>query len=235
LFDVSLSMAANDITPSRFSAAKSALHDMITTLENYNISLITFSKIPFIRIPFSTDTKAISTKRTQTKLSDFPPVQEFIWTAIGDALLLWIKNLEQFNDKQMQSWIIILITDWDSHEWTPIESVIPILQKKWIPVYVFGIWEQDFTIGIDQQSNTIKARVDLTLLQKIANQTNGQFFRILEAQSFQHTMQDIVKNIKTQEKEKVIEEYFSINLIFLIILFPTLFFQIYIQIQNTRK
>ena len=66
LFDVSLSMAADDIKPSRFDAAKSALNEMITTLDEYYISLITFSKIPFIRIPFSTDTETISNKRNHT-------------------------------------------------------------------------------------------------------------------------------------------------------------------------
>lgn len=43
LLDVSLSMAANDLSPSRFSAAKSSLISLIQKLDGYYISLITYS------------------------------------------------------------------------------------------------------------------------------------------------------------------------------------------------
>jgi Mg-chelatase subunit ChlD len=43
ILDVSLSMAANDIQPSRFVAAKAALISLIEHMDGYYISLITFS------------------------------------------------------------------------------------------------------------------------------------------------------------------------------------------------
>ena len=43
ILDVSLSMSANDIQPSRFVAAKTSLISLIKQLDGYDISLITFS------------------------------------------------------------------------------------------------------------------------------------------------------------------------------------------------
>jgi uncharacterized protein YegL len=126
IFDVSLSMAADDIKPSRYDSAKTALLKLIQKLDGYNISLITFSGIPFIYIPFSTDTNAIISKFKDTNLGDFPPTEDFIGTAIGDALLLGIKNLDKacpatrdsrvrLQDPEYPG-IIILITDGDSNK-----------------------------------------------------------------------------------------------------------------------
>jgi len=117
IFDVSISMAADDIKPSRYDAAKTALLTLIQKLDGYNISLIAFSGIPLIYIPFSTDTQATISKFQDTSLGDFPPTEDFVGTAIGDALLLAINNLDKIRlqDKEYPG-IIILITDGDSNK-----------------------------------------------------------------------------------------------------------------------
>ena len=43
IFDVSLSMAADDLKPSRFVAAKKSLISLVQQLDGYAISLIAFS------------------------------------------------------------------------------------------------------------------------------------------------------------------------------------------------
>ena len=64
ILDVSLSMAANDLQPSRFVAAKTSLISLIKQLDGYQISLITFSWKPFVYIPFSSSSWA--TLKTST-------------------------------------------------------------------------------------------------------------------------------------------------------------------------
>lgn len=68
VFDVSLSMTADDIKPSRFVAAKQALLRLMKKLEGYNLSVITFSGIPFVYIPFGNDTDAQIAKFEHTNL-----------------------------------------------------------------------------------------------------------------------------------------------------------------------
>jgi uncharacterized protein YegL len=95
VLDVSLSMSAYDISPSRFSAAKASLLELIRGLDGYNVSLITFSGIPFVAVPFSHDTPAVVANVERLSLSDFPAVKEFLGTALGDALLLGVQNLQK--------------------------------------------------------------------------------------------------------------------------------------------
>ena len=78
ILDVSLSMAADDIAPSRFFAAKKSLISLIQQLDGYSISLIAFSGKPFVYIPFSSSSSAIIRKLESTNLADFPPVKIFL-------------------------------------------------------------------------------------------------------------------------------------------------------------
>ena len=104
VLDVSLSMAANDIVPSRFTAAKQSLISLVQRLDWYYISLITFSWKPFISIPFSSSSSAIIAKLQKMNLGDFPPVKDFLWTALWDAMLLGVQNLQQFAH-QVLEWL----------------------------------------------------------------------------------------------------------------------------------
>ncbi|MBU0627460.1 VWA domain-containing protein [Patescibacteria group bacterium] len=165
-------MAADDIIPSRFVATKEALSDLIGNLDGYNASIITFSGIPFIYVPFSTDTNAILQKRNTTNLGDFPPTEDFVGTAIGDALLLGISNLDKIRGQDPEyPGIIILITDGDSNKgYDPIE-VLGLIQKKKVPVFTLGVGESDYLIGFDKRASPVKTSINIQLLQEISKQT----------------------------------------------------------------
>jgi hypothetical protein len=71
-------MAATDMEPSRFFAAKNSLIKLVQKLDGYYLSLISFSGKPFIYIPFSSDSSSIVSKLETMNLGDFPPVPDFI-------------------------------------------------------------------------------------------------------------------------------------------------------------
>lgn len=60
VFDISLSMLAEDISPSRITVAKSVVRDFIAERKNDRVGLIIFAGKPFVSIPFSTDYAGIS-------------------------------------------------------------------------------------------------------------------------------------------------------------------------------
>jgi len=72
-----------------------------------------FSGIPFVHMGFGTHTDSARAKWATTHLGQFPPVPQFVGTAIGDALLLGIQNMEM---NGFGSGIMILITDGDSNK-----------------------------------------------------------------------------------------------------------------------
>lgn len=236
LFDVSLSMAANDIQPSRYVAAKDSLVKLIKELDWYNISIIIFSGIPFVYSPFSTNSDAIAAKFDKTNLWDFPPTMDFLGTAIWDAMILWIQNLEKIKLKdQEQPWLIILLTDWDSNKWYDPMQVIDIAVKKQVPIFTLWVWTSDYVIGVDNIWQQVKTSINIPLLQEIANKSWWDFYRILEKQSFDIIFDRIAKLIKQQEKQRVEKKYIYLNdyLIFLISL--SLFSLISVRLYSLYK
>jgi Ca-activated chloride channel family protein len=55
VFDISLSMLAEDINPNRIEVAKSVVKDFISSRSDDRIGLVIFAGKPFVSIPFSTD------------------------------------------------------------------------------------------------------------------------------------------------------------------------------------
>jgi hypothetical protein len=70
-------------------------------------------------------------------LGDFPPVKEFLGTALGDALLLGVSNLQQFSHNDTyKPGIVILITDGDSNIGFDPTQVISYYQKTQVPLFI---------------------------------------------------------------------------------------------------
>lgn len=109
VFDISLSMLAEDISPSRLAVAKSVVRDFIAERRGDRIGLIIFAGKPFVSVPFSTDYSGISS--IVSGLSPDLIRQELpglSGTNIGDALLL--ANMA-YSGSRSPARSIILLTD----------------------------------------------------------------------------------------------------------------------------
>lgn len=233
ILDVSLSMSANDFSPSRFVAAKESLISLISKLDGYYISLITFSWKPFVSIPFSASSEAIVTKLRTMNLGDFPPVPDFLWTAIGDALLLGVKNLQQFSDQETyKPWIVVLITDGDSNIGFDPMQVVSYYQKIAVPLFVLGVGQENYLIGRDMRNTDITTNINLTLLQQLADKTSWKFYRVLGEKSFDSFFSELLQNVVEHQQQKIETVFWALNdyLIYLIfvLLFWLLAFRIYV-------
>ncbi len=233
ILDVSLSMSANDLSPSRFVAAKESLISLISKLDGYYISLITFSWKPFVYIPFSASSQAIVTKLRTMNLGDFPPVPDFLWTAIGDALLLGVKNLQQFSDQETyKPWIVVLITDGDSNIGFDPMQVVSYYQKIAVPLFVLGVGQENYLIGRDMRNTDITTNINLTLLQQLADKTSWKFYRVLGEKSFDSFFSELLQNVVEHQQQKIETVFWALNdyLIYLIfvLLFWLLTFRIYV-------
>lgn len=220
ILDVSLSMAANDLEPSRFVAAKTSLISLIQQLDGYSISLITFSWKPFVYVPFSSSSSAIIAKLQSMNLGDFPPVKDFLWTAIGDALLLGTQNLQQFaHQETYKPWIVILITDGDSNIGFDPMQVVSYYQKTQVPLFVLWVGQENFLIGRDARNDDVTTNINLTLLQQLADKTSGKFYRVLGEKSFDDFFAELSKDIFAQQQQKIQNILWELNdyLIYLLV------------------
>ncbi len=109
LLDVSNSMLARDLAPSRLENAKQAIAQLIDKLHSDRIGMIVFAGQAYVQLPVTTDYSAaklfLSTINT-----NMVPTQG---TAIGAAIDL---GMQSFDFKNGTGKAMILITDGENHE-----------------------------------------------------------------------------------------------------------------------
>lgn len=237
LLDVSLSMAATDVSPSRFSVAKSHVIDMVSRLEGYTTSLISFSGIPFISLPFSDDTPAMLQSLKDLSLDDFPAASDFLGTALGDALLLGVSNIHRLSADQ--PWMILLITDGDNNKGYDPADIFPLLLHQRIAVWVLAIGQSDYLIGYDQYHEPVLTSINIPLLETIAQQTSWAFLNVLATGDMQAFFDDFFHAVTDRELASVDIDYrYMDTLLFVILavcLFVLLSFHISFMLQYLKK
>lgn len=178
--DVSKSMLARDIPPSRLERAKRKVEDLVKMLEGDRIGLIAFAGASFVQCPLTLDYGAFSMFLDYLS-PDLIPVPG---TAIGDAVR---KGVESFNRRERTAKALILITDGEDHGSKPLEAA-ELAKKEGVRIFTIGIGQEDAGAPIpdpdgsggfvkDRQGNMVMSRLDEKTLQKIALETGGSYVR----------------------------------------------------------
>lgn len=176
--DVSRSMLAEDLKPSRLERAKLAVKDVIAGLEGDRVGLVIFAGTAVIKCPLTLDYGFF-----RMMLEDVSPESVSRGgTLIGDAVRKVVD--EVFIDKQKEFKDIILITDGEDHDSFPVEAAadagkagVRIIavgigdenQGKRIPV-TNAAGEKEF---LKYQGQEVWSRLDADSLRKMVNATPG--------------------------------------------------------------
>jgi Ca-activated chloride channel homolog len=181
LLDVSTSMLAQDIKPSRLEKAKYQISNLIRRLQGDRIGLIIFSGAAYVQIPLTTDYSAANLFLNAVDVNSVPQAG----TAIGPAITL---ATESFNYKTPTQKVIIAITDGEDHEGDVIEAVNNAVSKE-IKVYTIGLGSPEGTpipvynngqpagFKKDNDGNPILTKLDEATLRQIASAGKGKYFR----------------------------------------------------------
>lgn len=236
--DISGSMEAEDLKPSRIDAAKNVINDFIWKLKTDRLWLVVFAWKPFESIPLTFDYNILKETIWNLSTKNINQNQRWLqWTAIWDAILIsktlfkapkW-ESEEEYKDREK---VIILLTDWDANVWVdPILAWLSAKDEK-IKVYTIWIWsEQWWYITYDvwpfQQRQRVPPLNDKTLKQ-IADDTNANYFRADNNQTFQNIFDELSKlqkndiNVEIKKQYSEYYEYFLYSLIILLWLFTYL-------------
>ncbi|MCU0458191.1 MAG: VWA domain-containing protein [Bacteroidales bacterium] len=178
--DVSNSMLAADIAPTRLERAKQAIAQLVDQLREDRIGLILFAGDAYTQIPVTND--YLSAKMFLSSAG--PDAVSKQGTAIGAAIDLGISSFTPESDK---SRALIIITDGENHEDDAVEKAREAAEKG-IVVHTIGIGSPDgspipLTAGgrtdylKDSQGNTVISKLDEKGLQEIASVTGGRYVR----------------------------------------------------------
>lgn len=202
LFDISYSMKARDLKPTRMDVAKSVLQNFISKITSDRVWLVIFAGKPFTSVPLSFDYSflldAVKNLGVDSINQNYAYLQ---WTAIGDAMLVWTKAL--WNEKDRQK-VIILLTDWEANKWVRPLLAVKLAKENNIKIYTIWIWwlEDSYVYLDDQFGRKTKVAiwwVDEKTLQAISEITWWKYFRATDNTS----LENIFKELSTLNKTDI--------------------------------
>lgn len=174
LLDVSRSMLARDIAPSRLERAKLAIRDdLLPALGGDRIGLITFAGVPSVACPLTSDYGFFRLALDDVTIRSAPRGG----TLIGDAIRRAGTLLAE--DRLDSHKIIVLITDGEDHESFPVEAAASVWQDEQIPVIALALGDPQQGVRVpvapgsnefvEHEGGAIRSRADFSMLQRVAN------------------------------------------------------------------
>jgi Ca-activated chloride channel family protein len=109
-FDISKSMLARDVQPSRIDAARQELNALLDTLEGHRMALVPFAGVAFTQSPLTADKSALRLYLDSLNPKQMPVGGTNLAMAIEQGVSLLTGN-EDRGDKASRSRVLLLITD----------------------------------------------------------------------------------------------------------------------------
>jgi len=210
--DVSNSMLAEDIEPSRLERAKRAISQMVDRLDNDKIGLIVFAGDAYVQVPLTTDYSAMKMYLSSIT-TDIVPRQG---TAIGSAIEMATKSFDAESGLEKA---LIVITDGENHQGN-VEEAGEQAGEKGITIHAVGMGSRQgapipqrskngqTVYQKDQQGNTVISKLDEGTLQKLASTAGGIYIRANNARSGLDELFDQISQMTRKEIEsKVYTDY----------------------------
>jgi Ca-activated chloride channel family protein len=182
LVDLSKSMDAVDIVPSRIEKLKFELKNIIQSFNSDRLGIIVFSSEAFVQCPMTYDQGALLLF-TETLSTNLVPNSG---TNFGPALTLALDKLLEKKDNQgeKKSKIIILISDGEDFG-DNTSSAIDEIKSESVKLFTLGIGtEKGGKIPngkgyvVNNDGETVISSLNSSDLKKIANKTNGKYYEI---------------------------------------------------------
>jgi Ca-activated chloride channel family protein len=213
LLDVSKSMLAEDIKPSRLEKAKFEISKLIQRLKGDRIGLIVFAGQAYIQIPLTSDYAAANLFLSAVDVNSVPQPG----TAIGPALELALKSF-RYDDGTKKA--IVLITDGEDHE-GELDAPISDANSKDVALYAIGLGSPTGVpipvysqTGVqtgykkDNQGNIVLTKLDEATLKSITEKGNGKYYRGSNTEDeLEAIYNDLSKIEQSEYGSKKITEY----------------------------
>ena len=179
LLDVSRSMLAEDLAPSRLERAKFDVRDLLMKLSGDRVGLIVFAGAAVVEVPLTTDRGFFLNALDRVDTSSAPRGGSLI----GDAIRKAMEGMEKRSDRDR---VIVLITDGEDHDSYPSEAAKQAAELG-IKIFTIGLGNVDegARIPVRDESGTLQyvkhegqehwSRMDERLLKEIALTTGGAY------------------------------------------------------------
>lgn len=208
--DISNSMLANDVEPSRLDRAKMMVSNMVDHFTDDKIGLIVFAGDAFVQLPITSD--YVSAKMFMSNITPS------LIAVQGTDIALAIRNAtNSFTNQQGIGKAIVVITDGEDHEGGAMEAAKEA-KKKGMRVYVLGIGS---TKGApiprpdgngymqDNTGNTVMSALNEQMCRQIAEAGGGAYIHVENNSNAQQQLEDQLDKLAKQETMSTIYSDFD--------------------------
>lgn len=180
--DVSQSMLAEDVKPTRLDRAKLEIADLTERLNGDEIGLVLFSGASFVQVPLTSDYLTMLNYLDGAS----PSTISRPGTVIGDAIRTAVAA---YDDELTSQKVLIVMTDGEDGETDPVAAAREAAESD-VLIYTIGFGTPEGeavpetnqfgeVIGykLDENGNVVLSRLDEQTLQAVAEATDGAYYR----------------------------------------------------------
>ena len=179
--DISNSMLAEDVAPSRLSKSKMLVENMVDHFTNDKIGLIVFAGDAFVQLPITSD--YVSAKMFMQNIE--PSLIATQGTDIAEAINMARHSFTQ--DEQVGR-AIIVITDGEDHEGGAVQAAEDA-KKKGMRVFVLGVGD-DGGYMTDNSGQTVMSALNEDMCRQIAQAGGGAYIHVDNTNVAQEKLND---------------------------------------------
>lgn len=201
--DVSISMDATDVRPSRLASAKEAATSFAELLpERINLGLVAFAGSARVLVSPTTDRSMVTAAIERLELSES--------TAIGDGVLASLDAIESVPDAvdgQPVPAHILLLSDGETQVGTPNQLAAEAARDAGVPVTTIAFGTPEGVISY--QGQTVPVAVNQADLRALADETGGSSFEAATTEELESVYRDIGSSIGFVTEQREIGGWFT--------------------------
>jgi len=210
--DVSESMNAQDIKPSRIAKARHEVSSLMEKLEGDRIGIIAFAGEAFAQCPLTLDYGAAKIFLDVLEPGLIPTPGTNLVAAIQLAM-------ESFETAERKHKVLVLITDGEDTGGDDVMKMVETAEREGVVIYTVGIGspqgvpiplvdERGYQVGFkkNRDGEVVVTKLDELTLEKIALQTGGKYYR---ASSGEAELDRIYESISGMDKKELASLKFS--------------------------
>lgn len=221
--DISNSMLAEDVVPSRLQKSKMLVENLVDHFTNDKIGLVVFAGDAFVQLPITTD--YVSAKMFLQDIN--PSLIQTQGTDIARAISL---SMNSFTQQKGLGKAIILITDGEDHEGGALEAAKEA-KKKGINVFILGVGSGNgapIPLGNgdymrDNAGNTVMTALNEQMCRDVAKAGSGTYIHVDNTSDAQEKLNNELSRLQKGETDNVVyseynEQFQAFALLALILL-----------------
>jgi Ca-activated chloride channel family protein len=200
LFDVSLSMMADDVDPDRFVAAQEAARDFVAEVDDgVEVGLVSFSGTVNVEIDPTLDRAAMDRGIDNLELAESTAIGE----ALAGATRLLVNSADPDADPDQAPGVIVLLSDGETTVGRPTEEGAQDAAEAGIPVYTIAFGTEGGQIVDPASGDVVPVPVRPEDLALVAETTGGEAFEARTGDELASAYEQIAESLGTTIGEPV--------------------------------